>query len=162
MNTMSTKNGWRFGVIILVIILLVIVSSGFASAAVITSWTNPSSNTGGSGVTSPENAYSSDSNYANFANSPYTWIYYGYDLSSIPSGAVIDGIEVNARGRSSFSDPATMSIYLSWDSGTTWTTNNDTTWTQTNSDHILGASTDNWGHSWTRDEVVSSYRVKAI
>jgi hypothetical protein len=75
--------------------------------------------------------------------------YYDYGIS-IPSGCSVKGIEVRldwwldrATGNTS------MSVELSWDSGTSWTAAK-TDSTKTTSEHraVLGGSTDMWGTSW--------------
>lgn len=73
----------------------------------------------------------------------------------IPSGATIDGIEVNTEFSTSNSAvTATLQVSLSWDNGTTYTsTKSDTvTGTTTDKDSTLGGSTDTWGRSWTDSE----------
>lgn len=145
-------------------LLLIILLTSTASA-VDTGWVVPSSNVGGSGVTTPQNAYISDSAYARFATNGNFWNWYGYDLASIPAGSTIDGIEVNARGlrQSGCGSNCLMRLQLSYDSGTSWTSYiNTATWTTTNTDHILGGSTNNWGRSWKRDEIVNSFQVQAL
>jgi len=73
----------------------------------------------------------------------------------IPSGATIDGIEVNTEFSTDFaSATATLQLSLSWDNGTTWTaTKSDTTTgSTTDKNSTLGGSTDTWGRSWTDTE----------
>jgi len=147
------------------VILLFLFSSSAANAAD-TGWVAPTLNVGGSGVTSPQNAYLDDTSYASFnGGGSSNWNYYGYDFSSIPGGATIDGIEVNALGsRNSYSTNSRyMRVRLSWDSGATWTSySTDTTeWTTSITNHILGGTADKWGHSWTRTEIVNSFRIQA-
>ncbi|MCX9085901.1 MAG: carboxypeptidase regulatory-like domain-containing protein, partial [Candidatus Methanoperedens sp.] len=149
---------------ILLLLSMILLSS--AASAADTGWVAPSVNTGGTGVTSPTNAYADDTSYATFSSSSSNWNYYGYDLSSIPSGSAINGIELNALGiRSSGSGSNRyMTVRLSWNSGTTWTSySTDTTeWDRNNVlDHILGGAADTWGHSWTRDEIVNNLRIQA-
>jgi len=73
----------------------------------------------------------------------------------IPSGATIDGIEVNTEFSTDFSAvTATLQLSLSWDNGTTYTaTKSDTVTGSTNDKNsTLGGATDTWGRSWTDSE----------
>ena len=73
----------------------------------------------------------------------------------LPSGATIDGIEVNTEfSTSSGSATATLQISLSWDNGTTYTTAKSDTQTGTTADKnsTMGGSTDTWGRTWTDTE----------
>ncbi len=73
----------------------------------------------------------------------------------IPSGATIDGIEVNTEfSTDSAGATATLQISLSWDNGTTYTTaKSDTvTGSTTDKNSTLGGSTDTWGRTWTDSE----------
>jgi hypothetical protein len=163
----NNKKGWRSvrsGIVFSLLLIVFLLMSNVASA-VDTSWVAPSSNAGGSGVTTPQNAYASDTSYAVFASNGNYWNWYGYGFSSIPSGTIINGIEVNARGlrQSGCGTSCLMRVRLSYDGGTSWTNYKDTaTWNATNSDHIVGGAADNWGRSWTRDEIVNNFRVQTL
>ena len=154
-----------FGIILVFGILILLFSSSAASAAD-TGWVAPTNNTAGSGtVTNPQNAYLNDNFYATFASSGTpSRNYFGYDFSSIPGGATIDSIEVNARGyRSGSGSNRYMQVRLSWNNGTQWTSYSPSTteWTSTNNDHILVGSASDWGHSWTRNEILNNFRIEA-
>ncbi len=155
------KNTIETGILLILSILLL---TNVASAAY-TGWVAPSANSGGSGVSNPTYAYVDTTTYASFSNAGY-WNWYGYALSSIPSGSTIDGIEVNAKGRESSSGCSScyMRLRLSYDGGTTWTSYINTassSWTTTISDHIAGGPANKWGREWTRDEIVNNLRVQA-
>ena len=73
----------------------------------------------------------------------------------IPSGATIDGIEVNTEFSTDFSSAtATLQLSLSWNNGTNYTaTKSDTvTGSTTDKNSTLGGATDTWGRSWTDSE----------
>lgn len=73
----------------------------------------------------------------------------------IPSGATINGIEVNSEfSTSSGSSTATLQVSLSWNNGTNYTsTKSDTvTGSTTDKNSTLGGSADTWGRSWTDSE----------
>ena len=155
------KNTIETGILLILSILLL---TNAASAAN-TGWVAPGANAGGSGVSNPTYAYVDTTTYASFSNTGY-WNWYGYALSSIPSGSTIDGIEVNSKGRESSSGCSScyMRLRLSYDGGTTWTSYINTassSWTTTISDHIAGGPTNKWGREWTRDEIVNNLRVQA-
>jgi hypothetical protein len=90
--------------------------------------------------------------------------YYNFDLS-IPSGASINGIEMNlvAKADSTTGNPK-MCVQLSWDGGKTWTaaksTSNLTTSAVT---YVVGGSIDNWGRTWSdTDFSDANFRVRII
>ena len=73
----------------------------------------------------------------------------------IPSGATINGIEVNTEfSISAASSTATLQISLSWDNGTNYTTAKSDTQTGTTADKnsTMGGAADTWGRSWTDTE----------
>ena len=73
----------------------------------------------------------------------------------IPSGATIDGIEVNTEFSTDYSFAvATLQLSLSWDNGTNYTTAKSDTVTGTTADKnsTMGGSTDTWGRTWTDSE----------
>jgi hypothetical protein len=77
---------------------------------------------------------------------------------SIPGGATIDGIDVQAQHRDVCGDGSYyVGIFLSWDAGTTYTSRKDF-FTASNPgssfvDQIVGGSTDTWGRTWTVAEL---------
>lgn len=76
----------------------------------------------------------------------------------VPSGATIDGIEVNTEfSTDSAAATATLQISLSWDNGTNYTaTKSDTvTGSTTDKNSTLGGAADTWGHSWTDSELAN-------
>ncbi len=154
------KNTIETGILLILSILLLTSAANAAD----TGWVAPGANTGGSGVSNPSNAYIDNTAYVSFTNNGY-WNWYGYALSSIPSGSIIDGIEVNAKGReSSGCSSCYMRLRLSYDGGMTWTSYINTassSWTTTISNHIAGGQTNKWGREWTRDEIVNNLRVQA-
>ena len=150
---------------LLLALLTFIIFTQNSDAFADTGWVVPSVNVGGSGVTNPQNAYALDTSYARFAANGNYWNWYSYDLSSIPAGSTINGIEVNARGlrQSGCGTNCLMRVRLSYDGGTTWTNYlNTVPWTNTKTDHIVGGPTNTWGRSWTRDEIVNSFRVQTL
>lgn len=73
----------------------------------------------------------------------------------IPSGATIDGIEVNTEfSTDSGVATATLQLSLSWNNGTNYTaTKSDTvTGSTTDKNSTLGGAADTWGRSWTDTE----------
>jgi len=97
--------------------------------------------------------------------------YYGYDFSSIPAGATIDGIEVRVDAWVDaawsvwiFSAGGYLDVELSWDNGSTWTSSNKSTGnlTESENDIYLGGSNDLWGHAWTREEIANNFRVRLV
>lgn len=73
----------------------------------------------------------------------------------VPSGATINGIEVNTEFSTDFvSATATLQLSLSWNNGTNYTaTKSDTvTGSTTDKNSTLGGAADTWGRSWTDSE----------
>ncbi len=75
----------------------------------------------------------------------------------IPSGATIDGIEVNTEfSISAGGATATLQISLSWNNGTNYTaTKSDTATSTTDKNSTMGGATDTWGRSWTDSELAN-------
>lgn len=142
---------------------------------------NPSANaaqTGGDNngyQTNPTNAYNDnsvftvDTNSGSNSNSSCTnsgkdkHLFYNYGIT-IP-GTTILGIEVRLDARvDSTSGAAHLCIQLSWNSGSSWTsaqqTGNLTTSEQT---YVLGGPSNTWGHTWTLSQLSNAnFRVRII
>ncbi len=73
----------------------------------------------------------------------------------VPSGATIDGIEVQCEFNSnSGAGTATVQFTLSWDNGTTYTSaKSDTVTSVSDVTKTYGGATDTWGRSWTDSEL---------
>ena len=88
--------------------------------------------------------------------------YYGYNMA-FPPDAVITGVEVRLDWRIDVVGGASVSAFLSWDGGATWTTalHRATGGATTEQTRILGGNTDNWEHSWTvADLDPAKFRVR--
>lgn len=126
---------------------------------------------------SPGNGCNDNNNRANDANSgtntsttctdtgkdKHRFYNYGF---SFPSGSgtsnVIDGIEVRLKGYANSTSSTKFCVELSWDGGTNWTDPKSVNITSTSETaYVLGASNDNWGHSWTTGELSNSnFRIR--
>ncbi len=111
----------------------------------------------------PTYAYGDSSLYATNTDGPGDCHrYYNYGIP-IASGSTIEGIRVRldwwmdgAGGTNS------MSVQLSWDGGTFWTSPK-TDWEESTSEHtaVLGGAADAWGRIWTVDELSdANFRVR--
>jgi|GEM_PF-1038980 len=136
-------------------------------------WINPAANaamTGGDGngfEGSPTNGYTDNVSFATDTNSGTNTstscsdsgkdrhVFYTYDLSSIPAGSTILGIEVQLQMKVDSTTGAPKScIELSWDGGITWTPAKATnTFSKTEASYILGGPADTWGHTWVVSEL---------
>ncbi|MCX6759562.1 MAG: lamin tail domain-containing protein [Candidatus Nealsonbacteria bacterium] len=121
--------------------------------------------------TYPENAYVSDNNWA-VANDDNDIVqYYNFNLS-VPTGATINGIEVQVEGyNTGGSTPRQADISLSWNNGSSYTSGSGTGLKRTNMPgtissaedvRIFGGSSDTWGRSsWSIGEFTNAnFRVK--
>jgi hypothetical protein len=115
-------------------------------------------------ATNPTNAYANDGVAAVSTNTPTSGRSHRYSNYGItvPSDAIINGIEVqvdwwldaNTGGQSN------LSVQLSWNGGTSWTTVSsayqDTTEpTSTAYSIVLGGSANTWGRTWTPTELAN-------
>ena len=148
-------------------------------AALSSGWINPQVNAAASGgdgngfQTNPANAYDDDSAFAVDTNSGTNTstscanagkdrhVFYAYDLSSVPSGSTVLGIEARLDMKVDATSGAPKScIELSWDGGTSWTTPKiSSTFTTTEASYILGGASDDWGRAWSTTEL-SNLRVR--
>lgn len=89
--------------------------------------------------------------------------FYNYNFS-IPVGSTVKGIEVRLDARTdSNSGSPKVCVQLSWDGGTTWTTEKSIAVTSTMISYILGSPTDTWGRSWTDTQLTNAnFRVRLI
>lgn len=94
-------------------------------------------------------------------NSRATTIAGGFDVATlnnygfgIPSGATIDGIEVQCEFNNNvFGNTATVQFSLSHNNGTNYTAAKSNTVTgTTDTTRTYGGATDTWGRSWTDSE----------
>jgi hypothetical protein len=88
--------------------------------------------------------------------------FYNYGVS-IPGGCAVVGIEARLDWwLDSTSGVNSMSVELSWNGGTSWTSaKTDSTETTTEHTGLLGGSTDTWGRSWTASELSNAnFRVR--
>ncbi len=111
---------------------------------------NPPSSNGSpnSGWTTGGNAYVSDGNYATAATNAlqHSFGNFGFTLSG---AATILGIEIEIESSAS-TNAGDISVALSWDGGTSWTSAKTTaTASTTDAVYTLGGSADTWGHAWT-------------
>ena len=142
-------------------------------------WISPSANAAASGgdgngfQTNPANAYTDNATFAVDTDSGSNTntscgnagkdkhVYRTYDLSSLPSGASILGLEVRLDMKVDNTTGAPKScVEISWNGGTTWTTaKTSAAFTTSEATYILGGATDTWGRTWTTDEL-SNLRVR--
>ncbi|MCP4546702.1 MAG: hypothetical protein GY835_09595, partial [bacterium] len=143
-----------------------------------TGWGNPTANAADSGgdgngfERNPTRAYadgSGSSSYAESRNNGSYWNgrtdrhrYYNYGIS-IPAGSTIQGIEVRLDWwLDSTSGTNNLSVDLSWNGGTSWTSTQVDTW-ETTSQHtiILGGTNDTWGRTWSVNDFSNgNFRVR--
>jgi len=158
----------RTALVVIIALAFVLLGPGGALADD-TGWKSPSDNAAdtGGGFDNPENAHAEGGGYAEKdfeGGGEARHLYWKYNLG-IPDCAIIDGIEVRLDWWLSYAgDISTMSVELSWDGGTSWTTAKTDSTQTTDTDHsaILGGPTDKWGRTqWTVDELSNdNFRVR--
>jgi len=113
-----------------------------------------------SGWSNPQNAYISDNNRA-VANNNSDIVQYGNFNFSVPSGAIIIGIEGWIEGFTTWDRQA--QIYLSSDGGLTFTsgsgikaTNLALSWASEDGNQQFSTSSDLWNRTWTSNDFSNS------
>ena len=127
--------------------------------------------------TSPGNACGDDALSATDANSGTSTTisctntgkdrhrYWDFGLGVPASILSVGGIQVRTDvGLNAFTGTNQVCIQLSWDAGTTWTTSKSVALTSaTITTYTLGATNDNWGHTWASSELSNAnFRVRVI
>jgi hypothetical protein len=116
---------------------------------------SPAVSQGNFNVTTPDNAFSSDDNYAVFDGASDEVSYGNFGIS-IPAGSTIVGIEVVYEGKAnSATGQPDLGARLSWNNGTNNTSYKLNTSGMTTSDatYTLGGAADVWGHTWSASEL---------
>jgi cysteine-rich repeat protein len=143
--------------------IFMVVFSPFTSltptvSAADTGWYAPASYSGGSSWTTPNNAYTSNNQYATVSNNNKSVQYSNFTIPAITSGATINGIEVSLEGKTTGRQVA---VALSYDNGSNWTTSVNSTNGGTESTINLGGSSGTWGRTWSvSDFTNSNFQVK--
>ncbi|MBI2452076.1 hypothetical protein HYV50_03280 [Candidatus Pacearchaeota archaeon] len=115
-----------------------------------------------------ENVKVSDNNYANETTNGEALDTSNYSFG-IPAGATINGILVKVEARHGTScigidRQAVLNVSLSWNNGTSYTTEKQATWTTcTDANNTLTGLTDKWGREWDASEFSnSSFRLRIM
>lgn len=123
---------------------------------------SPTANDGTGTWSNPNNAHTSNDSYAvGTVEATEVWKTFGFDLI-LTGTETISGIEVRAEAKKNASAPFTLTVYLSWDSGTSWSLGRALEWTEA-SDTLktFGSSEDIWGRTWDADDFDDAvFRVK--
>lgn len=127
-----------------------------------TGWKSPIGYEDNTGVSNPENAYSSDNSYAVFNDYFMDSIEYKLSTISIPIGATIKGIEVSVEANITMpSGGYNLMIQLSKDGGSSFTTAKSSVIKgSTDVNYVYGGSTDLWGATWSYSDFSSNFRIK--
>lgn len=112
---------------------------------------------------SGDGSFAVDNNSGSNSNSNCTGsntdkhVFSNYNIT-IPTGASINGIEVRQDlAVDSLNDSPFTCVQLSWDGGTTWTSVNQQSLTETRlHPYYFGSSTDLWGRTWTAAELANA------
>jgi hypothetical protein len=112
--------------------------------------------------TNPSNVYTSNNLYASASVANKSVIYSNCTIPAIPSGSVIDGIQVALEGYRG-GTLNTLDVYLSWNGGSSYTAlkNSGDIGTVQDKTIILGGPTDTWGRTWSYSQFTNTnFRVK--
>lgn len=111
--------------------------------------------------TNPTNAYTSNDAWATAGSALYQE-YKTFGMGTVaspklPTGSTINGIEVLIECHGDAADMV-IAAYLSWDSGTSYTSAQTAT-PNNGADSVktLGSPTFKWGHTWLFDEIADEY-----
>ena len=105
--------------------------------------------------TNPTRAYSSDNQYATDTVNGHQQGYGTFSLN-VPTGATLNGIEVNVEAKSSDSSGCQIGAAVSWDGGTTWSSQKTANLTNSDVTYTLGSTADTWGHPWQQSELAGT------
>ncbi len=98
------------------------------------------------------NAYVSDGAYATAATNAFQHSFGNFGFA-VPGNATIQGIEIELE-ISATTNAGDISVTLSWDGGTSWTSTKTTaTASTTDAVYTLGGGADKWGRTWTPAEI---------
>lgn len=81
--------------------------------------------------------------------------YRGFNITGVPAGATITGITVSVDVQASDSSGCQIGVALSWNNGSTWTTQQTAPLTGTWTVQTLGGPSNGWGRTWTIAELSS-------
>lgn len=130
------------------------------SATFANGWMAPTDAENDTGVSSEDNAFTSNESDAVFGGSGDQVEYDEFGFS-IPTGATIDGIEVAVEGERTAG--RTFDISLSSDNGSTWSPTVQTVaFSSTESTIVVGGPTDTWGRSWTAAEINDTFEFQVL
>ena len=108
------------------------------------------------------NAYASDDAYASVTSNGQQQDWYNFGFT-VPSGAIIDGIEVYVEGNDQLAANG-VAVEVSWDGGATYTsTGAQQLWPGSGTDvrRAFGGGDDTWGRTWSESELSNSnFRVR--
>ncbi|KND51767.1 MAG: putative hemagglutinin/hemolysin-related protein [Parcubacteria bacterium C7867-001] len=88
--------------------------------------------------------------------------YGSFNLPTIPSGATILGIEVEARAKSSDTNGCQLQTRLSWNNGSSNTSTKTTNLSGSDTTYTLGSASDTWGHTWSASEFTNTNFVAKV
>jgi hypothetical protein len=79
--------------------------------------------------------------------------YRGFNITGIPAGATIAGITVRVDIQGTDTSGCEIGVALSWNNGSSWTSQKSEPLTGSWQLRTLGGATDTWGRSWTVAEI---------
>lgn len=126
-------------------------------------WKAPTVSVSGGQFTNPDNAFSTNDVYATESVDDDKQQYGTFNISTIPTGSIINGIEVRVEAHSNIaSDERHFHVDLSWNNGVNFGNNeNASNYGISDSTQTLGSATNTWGRTWSSSEFTNSnFRVR--
>ena len=130
-----------------------------------TGWLSPTVTKDENSVSSQDNVFTSDNNRATWDNGN-DWADYGnFNISSIPVGATINGIEIRVQGyceTGSGTERQLEAVTMSWNNGIDFSSGKAiTSFNGTETYYTIGNSSDTWGHTWSTSEFSNTnFRIR--
>src|SRR5258706_6353369 len=132
------------------------VASALAASAIIGFFAPGTANSPGRGWSNATNVFTSNNVYATAIKSNKKLISSNFNITAIPSGSTIDGIEVTVEGLITSGSGLQANVALAYVGTTTYTTGTGspnpgvrpTVLTSTELTYTLGGATSTWGRTW--------------
>jgi hypothetical protein len=155
MYTKSSNSQITFKAAVIFAMLLLVALPVSAVFAEETGYASPSTaiTNGKNGWSNPVNSFASDDAYTSTAGKKKQLRLGYFNISQIQGNSTITGIAVDVEG---YTDGREVTVQISGDGGTSWTTAKQTNLTGTESTYTLGGTTGTWGKTWVAESFTNT------